>query len=360
MLTIFNLQWLRLKREPALAIIFFLMTLAFVFFIVGTAGGETITVPTYSRNLSQAQMEEWIDSLNDSDAFIFEIRDIETIEDEIRMSQISFALELDKDNYRFLLGHDSQYITAINQHVENVYRTKLRIDEVNEQFPASDITRQDFIEIETRTLMEIGDANIPEGYANVIVGMTLYFSVFTILFGLMNIAQEKKSGTWNRLITTPLRKSQIYIGQLSHYLLIGVLQIGIAFFVFHQFFNYNFGHQYLSIIVSVLAFVFAVVALGMLIIALIKSPQQLQAVIPIVSTSMAMLGGAFWPLEIVSNRILLLLGKMTPLYHGIEALKGAIVYNRGLDEILQPLSILLLMGVLLMGLGLNLMEGKRQ
>lgn len=175
----------------------------------------------------------------------------------------------------------------------------------------------------------------------------------------MNIAQEKKSGTWDRLITTPLSKSQIYIGQLLHNIAVGVLQIGIAFFVFYQFFNYDFGQQYLSIIVSVIVYVFAVVSLGMLIIALVRRPQQLQAVIPIVSTSMAMLGGAFWPIEIISNRILLTLGKMTPIYHGMEALKGAIVYNRGIDEILQPLSILLLMGVLFMGIGINLMEGNK-
>ena len=43
----------------------------------------------------------------------------------------------------------------------------------------------------------------------------------------------------------------------------------------------------------------------------------------------------------------------------MDALKGAILYNRGIGEILQPLSMLLLMGILFMGIGINLMEGKR-
>lgn len=189
--------------------------------------------------------------------------------------------------------------------------------------------------------------------------MTLYFTVYTILFGLMNIAEEKRSGTWDRLISTPLKKSQIYIGQLLHYFSIGILQIGVSFFIFKRFFNYNFGSQYLTIAVSVMAFVFAVVSLGMMVISIVKSPQQIQAVVPIVATGMAMLGGAFWPLEIVSNPILLALARTTPIFYGIEALKDAILYNRGVGEILEPLSILLLMGVIFMGLGLNLMERKK-
>lgn len=359
MLTIFNLQWLRLKREPALPIIFLVMTLLFVLFVAGTGGEQTVTVQTFSDNLSEPQMEEWLDRLNETDTFIFEIQDKETIEEQIQMSQISFALELDENNYRFIVGQDSQFLMAVNQHVEKVYRTNLRINEVNAQFPDSEVVQQDFIGIESRTLAG-GVSNSQESYANVIVGMTLYFSIYTILFGLMNIAEEKRTGTWDRLISTPLKKSEIYVGQLLHYFFIGLLQIGIAFFIFHQFFNYNFGSQYLAILVSVMVFVFAVVSLGMLIISLIKSPQQLQAVIPIVATGIAMLGGAFWPLEIVNNNILLILGRMTPIYYGMGALKGAILYNRGIAEILEPLSILLLMGVLFMGIGLNLMEGKNK
>ena len=358
MINVFNLQWLRLKREPILAITFFIMTLVFVFFIVGTGGEQILTIASFSDNLSDEEMEEWIERLNETDAFSFVVENRESIEEQIEMSRITFALELDEDNYQFLVGQDSQYLMAVNQHVERVYRTNLKLEEVSEQFPGNRVVEREFIDIKSNDLGGVV-SNSEEASANTITGMTLYFSAYTILFGLMNIAQEKRSGTWDRLISTPLKKSQIYVGQLLHYFSIGILQIGVSFFIFNRFFNYNFGSQYLAIAVSVMSFVFALVSLGMLMISIVNSPQQLQALVPIVATGMAMLGGAFWPLEIVSNNILLGIARITPIFYGIGALKDAILYNRGIAEILEPISILLLMGVLFMGIGLNLMENKK-
>ena len=358
MFNVFNLQWLRLKREPILAVTILVMTLLFVYFMVGTAGEQTLTVQTYSENLSELQMEEWLNRLNKTDAYVFEIQDRETIEKQMQMSQITFALELDEDNYQYLVGQDSQFLMAVDQHVGKVYRTHLKIDEVNEQFPDRELVQKEFVGIESRSLAGVV-SNSKESSATVITGVTLYFSVLTILYGLMNIVVEKRSGTWDRMISTPLKKSQIYVGRVLHHFSIGILQIGVSFLAFYQLLNYNFGSQYLSIIVSILAYVFAVVSLGMLIVSIVKSPQQLQAVIPIVSTGMAMLGGAFWPLEIIVNKLLLVLARITPIYYGMDALKGAILYNRGIGEILQPLSVLFLMGILFMGIGINLMEGKK-
>lgn len=357
MLTIFNLQWLRLKREPALVLIFLAMTVAFVFFMLGTGGKQTLTIQTFSDNLSEIEMEQWVERLNETDAYKFQVQNRETIEKQIKMNQIAFALELDQAGYRFLVGSDSQSLIAVDQHVGKIYRTHLQIDAVRSQFPNHQVILRDFIEIDSQSLAG-SISNREEGSFNVMVGMTLYFSTFTILFGLMNIASEKRTGTWDRLISTPLKKSEIYLGQLLHHFMIGVLQIGICFYIFHQFFNYNLGSQYLTVGISIMAYVFATVALGMLIISIVRSPQQLQAVIPIVATGTAMLGGAFWPLEIVSNRLLLMASKITPIHFGMAALKGPILYNRGILEILEPISILLLMGILFMGVGLNLMERK--
>ncbi|WP_440896914.1 ABC transporter permease [Amphibacillus sp. Q70] len=352
---IFNLQWLRLKREPYLALIFLALTVGFVFFIGGAQGEQTITVQTYSEQLSEPELEEWVDQLNETEGFQFEISDQETVEQRIQMGQSNFALELNQDHYRYLVGQESEFISAVNQHVEKIYQTELRINEVTEQFPDQTIELQNYLEIESRSLT--GTAAMSEqADIQIIAGMTLYFALYTVLYSLMNIAVEKRTGTWDRLIVSPLNKSSIYLGQLLHYFLLGIFQIGICFIIFEQFLNYQLGSQYLAILVSIMAFTFTSVALGMFIISLIKSPQQLQAVIPIVATGMAMLGGAFWPIDIVTNNIVVTLGKLTPIYHGIQALQQAILYDAGAMDLLQPISMLLLMGVLFMGIGINLME----
>ncbi|MER2064627.1 MAG: ABC transporter permease, partial [Alkalibacterium sp.] len=190
----------------------------------------------------------------------------------------------------------------------------------------------------------------------VLVGMTFYFSIFTILLMMINLVEEKKKGTWNRLIFSPLSKTKIYMGQLLHYFLVGLVQIGLSFTILRFLVGTSLGTNYLSMLAVILSFVFAIVSLGLLIIGLVNSPQQLQVVIPIVTTSMAMIGGAFWPLDVVSNRLLLFLAELMPIKHGLQGMMGAIVQGRGITELLEPISALLLMGVLFMGVGLNLME----
>ena len=355
MWSVFNLQWLRLKREPILVLSFIAMTILFVLFIGGTQGEQTITVHTFSDHLTDYELDEWLEDLNDINGFEFEASDRETIENQLQKSQISFALELNYDDYQYIVGQESLFINAVNQHVEQVYRTKLRISEIAEQFPDRSIELKNYLTIESKSLANSASSS-NEGGAHVVSGMTLYFALYTILFGMMNIAIEKRTGTWDRLIISPLKKSSIYLGQLLHYFALGILQISICFVVFDQVLNYHFGDQYLAIVVTVMAYVFASVALGMLLVGIVRSPQQLQSIIPIVSTAFAMLGGAFWPVDLVTNKFLQLLAKITPVYYGTEALKDAMLYNAGVGDLLQPISILLLMGVLFMGIGLNLME----
>ena len=355
MWSVFKLQWLRLKREPILVLTFFALTIIFVIFIGGSQGNQTITVSTFSDQLSEAEMDEWIERLNETDTFQFVVEEREAIKEKIQMSQISGALELDQDNYRYLVGQESPVLMTVDQHVEKVYRTQLRMDEVTDQFPDQTVELKNYLELDSRSLAG-ATSNSNEAGIQVVGGMTLYFAMYTILFGMMNIAVEKRTGTWDRLISSPLRKSEIYLGQLLHYFLLGVMQIVVCFAIFDQVLNYNFGSQYLTILIAIMAFVFASVALGMLIIALVNSPQQLQAVIPIVATGFAMLGGAFWPIELITNNVMLPLAKITPIYHGLTAMKEAILLNAEIADILQPISILVLMGVLFMGIGLNLME----
>ena len=70
----------------------------------------------------------------------------------------------------------------------------------------------------------------------------------------------------------------------------------------------------------------------------------------------AMLGGAYWPLEIVSSRFMQAAANFVPIRHAMEALKGIAYYSYTLQDLLWPLAILVLFGVVFMGVGLRLVE----
>jgi len=88
----------------------------------------------------------------------------------------------------------------------------------------------------------------------------------------------------------------------------------------------------------------------------VKTVQQCNAVIPIVSVGFAMLGGAVWPLEIVESQFMLNLSKLVPITYGMEALNGITINGYTIEETLFPVSILLLMTVAMTGIGIHLIE----
>src|SRR5690606_38788282 len=106
------------------------------------------------------------------------------------------------------------------------------------------------------------------------------------------------------------------------------------------------------ILVLVAVYTFAIVALGMMLASIVKTPQQLSVLTPIIGVSFAMLGGAYWPIEIISNPILLTLSKFVPITYAMEALRGVAYYQYSWSDLLEPVSYLVLFGVVCMGIGI--------
>ncbi|MFO8069875.1 MAG: ABC transporter permease, partial [Alkalibacterium sp.] len=331
------------------------LTVLFVSFLGGSQGDQKITTRTYSEELTSEELDEWIAKLNEDDTFVFEASDHDTIYERIRMNETSFALELNEESYRFLVGREDMELSPIIQHVDQVFSRELRIARLEENDLSGPFEPQTFIEL--NTVVNSEGATVSQGFpVGILAGMTFYFSAFSVFYLMINLIEEKKTGTWNRLIFSPLSKTQIYMGQMLHYFLVGFFQITLSFIILSQLIDVDLGTNYVAMLAVILSFIFAIVALGMFIIGLVDSPQQLQIVIPIVATSMAMIGGAFWPLEIVNNRVLLFLAELMPIKHGIQGMMGAVDQGKTVSELFEPIAALLFMGVLFMGIGLNLIE----
>lgn len=355
MWNVFVLQWKRLMKQPLLVLLFVGLTVVFVYFLGGSQINATINVPVYTEELTETELNQWLDQLNDTDEFTFVEMPYEDVEEDIRMNEIGFAMELEADTYSFLVGRESEQLPAVNQYVNQVFTKESRLESVRDAYPDETIEVEEFITVSSSLLAETSDL-VNRYQIPILVGMTLYFTIYSIFYLLVNFIEEKRTGTWNRLIFSPVSKAKIYLGHLSHYYLVGLGQIALSFFILTNLLGVDLGTNYLPILVLLLAFLFAIVALGLLVAAAVPTVQSLQVVIPIVATAMAMLGGAFWPLDIVTNRFILFIAEFIPLKHAIHGIVDAIQYNYTVVELAEPIGILLLMGVLFMGIGINLME----
>ena len=187
-------------------------------------------------------------------------------------------------------------------------------------------------------------------------GFTLFFVIYTIAYNVLPILSEKNEGVWDRMILSPLRKWEMYAANFIYSFVTGYLQVLLIFLAFRYGVGVNFNGNFVEACLLVIPYVFSIVALSTLITALVKNVQQFNAMLPIVSVSSAMIGGAYWPLEIVESKFLLTLSKINPLTYGMEVLNGVTVYGYSMEEVLFPISILILMGVVMTGVGIHLME----
>src|SRR5699024_1928944 len=117
----------------------------------------------------------------------------------------------------------------------------------------------------------------------------------------------------------------------------------------------DFGGNFVYTLLALVPYVFAIVSLCILITGLVKTAQLYNVVTSVMGLALVMIGGAFWPLGVVETKWILALSKIDPVTYGLEVANGA-VYGDAFTDLLFPISILLLMGVVLTGIGIHLME----
>ncbi|TWT05563.1 ABC transporter permease [Planococcus sp. CPCC 101016] len=363
MKSVFLLQWQRFRRAPVMMLSFLIMTIIFVALLAGNNPAERPAILAYADDsLPESEAEDWVASLNKAEEFNFQLMSEKDVREAVAAGDAPLALRLMDGNYRIVLAADDMGRFVLEAFLNRKYREELRFQQVEQQIAGSDIRTEVAGLMEepplqvTTTTLEGTEEFQYDNQLQLLFGMTLFFSVYTIMFSLMKIVEEKKYGTWNRLILSPVGKWEIYLGHLAYSFAIGYFQIVTIFILFKYAFHFDVGDRFGAILLIIACYTFAIVALSMLVMGLVSRPQQLQAVVPIIATGMAMIGGAFWPIELVNSNMLLAISKILPITYGLDALKGVAIYDRSWQELSEPISILLLIGVVCMGIGINLME----
>ncbi|WP_099157414.1 ABC transporter permease [Virgibacillus ndiopensis] len=353
-------------RYPLTFLAMVVMSIGFAL-IIGGGNGNVINVPVYvADDAIRGTVVE--DILNESEAFKFNYMSKAEVKQQIANGKAETGVALYEGDFRVLVGVDSPNVNLVQQTVNGAYSKKLQYEQI---YTAANATTNSDKEEVKKELEETiadpifsiqsanfrgSDAVIINRKLHTIFGFTLFFVIYTIAYNVFHILEEKNNGVWDRIILSPARKWEMYVANFLYSFGTGYLQVLIIFLVFRYWVGVDFGSNFGVALLMLIPYVFAIVALSILITGIVKTVQQFNAVIPIIAVSMAMIGGAYWPLEIVSSKFMLALAKIVPITYGMEALNGVAIYGYSLNELLYPISILLLMGVVMTGVGIHLME----
>jgi len=134
--------------------------------------------------------------------------------------------------------------------------------------------------------------------------MFVGFAIMFMMFGLSGAASailgERIEGTWGRLIVSPASKLQIILGYLLAYFFMGWIQLAVLMAAMNVMFDTSWGRmRYLIPFASLV--IICVVGFGLMIAGLVKTKQQASAISSVLIVSTCMLGGVYWPIDVVPD-----------------------------------------------------------
>ncbi|WP_105106989.1 ABC transporter permease [Streptococcus suis] len=171
----------------------------------------------------------------------------------------------------------------------------------------------------------------------ILMGFMVFFFVF--LISGMALLKERTTGTLDRLLATPVKRSDIVFGYMISYGILAVIQTIVIVVSTIWLLDIEVVGNIINVII--VNFILALVALafGILLSTLAKSEFQMMQFIPLVVMPQLFFSGII-PLDSMGDWVQYL-GKILPLSYSGDALTKVIMYGDGLSSIAFDILILL-------------------
>lgn len=206
------------------------------------------------------------------------------------------------------------------------------------------------LEIHSEVFVPLEDTKQYSSNTTMSIGFTIMFMMFALSGCAAIIHEERKDYTWQRLTTSAASRSTIIGGYLTSFWLIGWLQFAIMIAVMTIFFHTSWGNiGYLIGFASLI--ILCIVAYSMMMATLVHSKKQSGALNAIIIVSTCMLGGVYWPLEIVPE-FMQKLANVIPQYWMMSGLQNILIGQYDWSVIWQPWVILTAMSVIMLSIAL--------
>lgn len=148
------------------------------------------------------------------------------------------------------------------------------------------------------------------------------FSLLSLgIFGLANgLPSDKKAGMLRRIRATPLSATQLVLGTMLNYLLVGILSIALMMLVGIFLFGFDMRGDYLSFIVFLFFSMVVMLGFGLAIGGWAKNENQAAPLTQLIAFPLMFLSGTFFPRFLMPDWLQNITGylPLTPIIDGIR------------------------------------------
>jgi len=187
------------------------------------------------------------------------------------------------------------------------------------------------------------------GYAQASAGMMVQFSIFGLITSAMVLMLERKSGTLQRLLSSPIRQYEVIAGHVLAMFCIVFAQQLILVVVGQLVFGVDYARQPLAILLMIGVLSLWAASLGLLISAISRKEDQVITFSLIAMFVFAALGGAWFPLE-VAGKAFAAVGHIMPTAWAMDGFQNILIRGLEFQSVLVPAGVLLLYTAAFFGL----------
>ncbi|MFL0268804.1 ABC transporter permease [Candidatus Clostridium radicumherbarum] len=169
----------------------------------------------------------------------------------------------------------------------------------------------------------------------------------TVLLTAFALVRERERGTIEQLIVSPIKSTELILGKLVPYVMIGFLDFLFSLALGMMWFNVPI-HGSLGLLLFLGAgFVICALAIGILISTVSKTQLQAMQLSVVTILPSVLLSGFVFPREAMP-KIIQLIGYVLPLTYFLNILRGIITKGVGMEYLFNDVALLFALGLILL------------
>lgn len=359
------LQIIHDKRTLALMMVAPLVILTLMNFLFENGNDTSLKIGTYNLD------SEIVKTLKENDVDVVTYNDDSSIKNKITDDNLAAFISLSDNNLAITYENsDPSKSMAVNSLVKGTL-SKVEIDKLTEvakeekeiilkqqemlsKLPNSinkentngalpkDNSSKEGFKITANYIYGNENTDLFDTFTPVLIGFFVFFFVF--LISGISLLKERSSGTLDKLLSSPIRRSEIVFGYLIGYGIFAIIQTFVIVFYSIYVLNINILGSLPLVILTNIITAFVALSFGTLLSTFANSEFQMMQFIPVVVIPQIFFSGII-PISNMST-VLQNIAKFIPMYYVGDALQGIMIKGESFEQISFDLLILLLFAVI--------------
>jgi len=175
----------------------------------------------------------------------------------------------------------------------------------------------------------------------------------------LSIVKEREIGTMEQLLATPLKPSELILGKLIPFIIIGFIDVIFILIIGYLVFSIPVQGSIALLLVLSLFYLFSTLGLGIFVSTIVNTQEQSMIITFLIVLTMNTLSGVMFPIENMPH-IIQYLTYFMPIRHFAIIVRGILLRGIGMEILWPQVLALFLLGITTLALSINRLRTRLQ